>query len=92
MLRCGPDPLDVASVLQRLERLQVLPMAGATGWLPSARVSSPASAPDDAALPVARDDAAPPSMPRRASFSASLKARSRLRDRQPALAAPVATA
>ena len=33
MLRRGPDPLELAGVLDRLERLQVVPPAA--GWLPS---------------------------------------------------------
>jgi competence protein ComEA len=36
MLRRRPDPRELASVLQRLERLQIVTQPAATGWLPHA--------------------------------------------------------
>jgi competence protein ComEA len=72
MLRRGPDPLEMASVLQRLERLQVLP---STGWLPTAPDSAPPASAASAAAAAASDDPAPAAVPRRGSFPASLRAR-----------------
>jgi competence protein ComEA len=72
MLRRGPDPLEMASVLQRLERLQVLP---STGWLPTAPDSAPPASAASAAAAAAYDDPAPAAVPRRGSFPASLRAR-----------------
>ncbi len=78
MLRRGPDPLEMASVLQRLERLQVVPPSA--GWLPSAPAAAPLADAAPAASAVAAsavaasDDAARPSVARR-SLPASLRAR-----------------
>jgi competence protein ComEA len=72
MLRRGPDPLEMASVLQRLERLQVLQVAPPAGWLPPAPAEPAAEAgPPSAAVspdtgPVVRT---------RAWLPASLRAR-----------------
>jgi competence protein ComEA len=67
MLRRGPDPLEMASVLQRLERLQVTPPAG---WLPPAPAEPVAEVPASAAV-----SAASPAVRTRAWRPASLRAR-----------------
>ena len=78
MLRRGPDPLEMASVLQRLERLQVMPPVESAGWLPPAPASGSTSAIAPATadpVPIAAaDDLVPQSVPRRAWFPSSLKA------------------
>ncbi|HTC69532.1 MAG TPA: ComEA family DNA-binding protein [Acidothermaceae bacterium] len=65
MLRRGPDPLELAGVLDRLERLQVVPPAA--GWLPSAH---PDTEPDLPITPVAE----PPAV-QSARLSAGVRAR-----------------
>jgi competence protein ComEA len=72
MLRRGPDPREMASVLQRLERLHV---TTPEGWLPSAPATAVA-APDDAAPPPVAETSLPSPVGRaRARLPASLRAR-----------------
>jgi hypothetical protein len=51
MLRRGPDPLELAGLLQRLERLHVTADASAAGWLPPARAAGELDAPPIADAP-----------------------------------------